>query len=164
MWREAKDVATISCDGVCHQNSNRECRQAHSTGLFIMPASLASLEPAMPDDILRPPSAASVYSVASATSAPNITRRQRTRTRSKTVTGAPPTPRSPVFSELPYLDKPFHQEPATSDTATQHPPVRPPRSPARLEDSATPSTQNTELAAAEATFVEAEKMVSMPEA
>lgn len=90
----------------------------------------------------------SVASQNSTASAVSLTRRPRARTRSRTVTGASST--RAVDSQLPYLDKELVQDPLpqSPDNVMGPPPTPKPYS------SATPTTQNTDLAAAETTFVE----------
>ncbi|KAF5342659.1 hypothetical protein D9611_001547 [Ephemerocybe angulata] len=108
------------------------------------------------DDILaarRPPSIRSVASNNSVASAVSLTRRPRTRPRSRTVTGASSTRAESPQPGLPLLDKPIVQEPLSSTPAPDDPQMPPPRS-LDVGSSATPSTQNTELAGAETTFVD----------
>ncbi|KAF6757267.1 hypothetical protein DFP72DRAFT_989564 [Ephemerocybe angulata] len=108
------------------------------------------------DDILaarRPPSVRSVASNNSVASAVSLTRRPRTRPRSRTVTGASSTRAESPQPGLPLLDKPIVHEPLSSTPAPDDPQMPPPRS-LDVGSSATPSTQNTELAGAETTFVD----------
>ncbi|TFK40304.1 hypothetical protein BDQ12DRAFT_734302 [Crucibulum laeve] len=133
-----------------------------------MSSPLSTVPDALPV-VHRPASLRSVASNSSIASGVSLTRRPRTtRTRSKTVTGGSsgrsdqPNDRDP--SELPYLDTPYVQEPlpvGNSSFSSQEPlslgPVRPPRSPHRLEtdlrSTDVASSQDSELAG-EATFVE----------
>ncbi|KAG6917008.1 hypothetical protein DXG01_004273 [Tephrocybe rancida] len=87
----------------------------------------------------RPASIRSVASNSSIASGVSLTRRARTRTRSKTVTGGPSSrldsvPKSPA-SEIPYLGTKFTQEPIPylppTPTESQGAPPRPVRSPRR---------------------------------
>jgi len=89
----------------------------------------------------RPPSIRSVASNSSLASGVSLSRRPRTRTRSKTVTGASgepeSVPRSPGLSDLPYLAANFTLEPEhTSATLSSldMPPPRPAKSPQRFDD------------------------------
>ncbi|EAU85486.2 hypothetical protein CC1G_06387 [Coprinopsis cinerea okayama7 len=116
------------------------------------------------DPALRPPSIRSVASNSSITS--GLSRRSRTRRRSKTVTGgAPPRPddiaATPV-SELPYLDAPIVNGPFASASSSSSLPIRPPKSPRRpdyelstLTTATTPSSHGLDLPnTAEVTMVE----------
>lgn len=117
----------------------------------------------------RPGSIRSVASNSSLASGVSLSRRPRTRTRSRTVTGSTErrpgeTPAVPLLqSDLPYLSGPIVQEPLEDHTTTSsqnplsEPPTRPPRSPQRVEvseirSSDTASTQV--ITDADPTFVE----------
>ncbi|KAF8992854.1 hypothetical protein BDQ17DRAFT_1369018 [Cyathus striatus] len=116
--------------------------------------------------VTRPGSIRSVASSSSIASGVSLTRRPRTRARSRTVTSPSQrnvdSPTSPV-SELPYLDRPLIQEPhPDASSSSQEPltisPARPPRSPQRLEieirSTDAHSSHGSELAtAADATLV-----------
>ena len=99
----------------------------------------------------RPRSIRSVASNSSIASGVSLSRRSRTRTRSKTVTGD--APRSPLLSDLPYLGGAVVQEPENILDAPLEAPERPPRSPQRLladpHSVSTPSSQDVDQ-----TFVE----------
>ncbi|KJA22892.1 hypothetical protein HYPSUDRAFT_40351, partial [Hypholoma sublateritium FD-334 SS-4] len=99
----------------------------------------------------RPRSIRSVASNSSIGSGVSLSRRARTRTRSKTVTGE--VPRSPLPSDLPYLGGAVVQEPENILDASLEAPERPPRSPHRLlsdpHSGGTPSSQDVDP-----TFVE----------
>ncbi len=97
----------------------------------------------------RPRSIRSVASNSSIASGVSLSRRSRTRTRSKTVTGD--APRSPLPSDLPYLGGVVVQEPENILDAPLEAPERPPRSPQRLlaHSVGTPSSQDVDQ-----TFVE----------
>ena len=98
----------------------------------------------------RPPSIRSVASNSSLASGVSLSRRPRTRTRSKTVTGASgepeSVPRSPGLSDLPYLAANFTLEPehtsATLSSLDMAPP-RPAKSPQRLDDQLLRSSDTT---------------------
>lgn len=102
--------------------------------VVFLPPSWAAME-ALP--VQRPRSIRSVASNSSIASGVSLSRRSRTRTRSKTVTGASRTdavPRSPLPSDLPYLGAALVQEPEdVLDAPLQEAaPERPPRSPHRI--------------------------------
>ena len=90
----------------------------------------------------RPHSLRSVASNSTIASATSLSRRPRTRKRSRTVTGAsgrpsePPLDSLPVHSDLPYLSGSTAQESsqplAIEDNTTSELPSRPPKSPLRL--------------------------------
>ncbi|KAF8899946.1 hypothetical protein CPB84DRAFT_1847508 [Gymnopilus junonius] len=117
----------------------------------------------------RPGSIRSVASNSSLASGVSLSRRPRTRTRSRTVTGS--TERRPeespalplVQSDLPYLAGPIVQEPLEDHPVTSSqdpltgPPTRPPRSPQRLEVSEIRSSDTASMQVvtdADPTFVE----------
>ncbi|CAA7267143.1 unnamed protein product [Cyclocybe aegerita] len=110
--------------------------------------------------IQRPGSLRSVPSNSSIRSGVSLSRRPRTRARSRTVTGAgsaptsplPPSPVPPSQSDLAYLNSP------PDDLPLANPPVRPPRSPQRLDPPelrSSDTASSKEGTAADATVVEA---------
>ncbi|KAF8149856.1 hypothetical protein B0H34DRAFT_801992 [Crassisporium funariophilum] len=114
----------------------------------------------------RPGSIRSVASNSSIASGVSLSRRPRTRARSKTVTGVSPfaedVPQIPEASNLPYLAGPIVQEPFEEQTSSsQSPsdlaPVRPPRSPQRpeaVEIRSSDTASSEEVTAADASIVE----------
>lgn len=129
---------------------------------FFLP-SWAAME-ALP--VHRPGSLRSVASNSSLGSTVSLSRRPRTRARSRTVTGSPrpgDVPPSPLPSDLPYLGGAIVQEPleapdASSPGALSAPPIRSPRSPQRIDDAgeirSSDAVSSEGTSAADPTFAE----------
>jgi hypothetical protein len=102
----------------------------------------ASFPPMEQEPVERPRSLRSVASNSTIASTTSLSRRPRTRKRSRTVTGAsnrpsdPPLDSLPVQSDLPYLSGSTAQDSsqplAADENTASEPPSRPPKSPLRL--------------------------------
>lgn len=102
----------------------------------------------------RPASIRSVASNSSIASGVSLSRRPRTRARSKTITGTSSEPPSPAASDLPYLTGTFVQEPgeyvpSVPSIPLSALPARPPRSPDRFDTLEIPELRGSDTASSQ---------------